>query len=159
MISFDSGSYRFHYRAACIILHDNKVLLQRTANDKLWFIPGGRVELGETAEEALEREMKEEYSVSILNKKLVWVTETFVEFPERHLHELGLYYLVEIPSYHKILSHDNEFIGEEDGFVNKWVHIEMLDKYWVVPEFVVPELRQLDISDKGIKQIVHRSVR
>jgi len=159
MISFESGNNKFHYRAAGIIIHENKVLIQRISNDTLWFIPGGRVEFNEPAEETIEREMREEYAISISNKKLVWIVETFVKFPdERRLHEVGLYYFLDIEPSHKIFHYNDEFIGEEDGFINKWVQIEKLGEYKIVPEFVVPELKQLDIN-KSTKHIVHRSVR
>ncbi len=49
-----------------IILRNNKVLLVRRAEEPergKWCFPGGRIELGETAEEAITREMKEELGI------------------------------------------------------------------------------------------------
>lgn len=52
---------------AAIVLKDNKVLLaQRKADDihsSKWEFPGGKIEDGETPEECLAREMKEEFQV------------------------------------------------------------------------------------------------
>ena len=51
-----------------IVIRDNKVLLvkrKQPPGEGLWAIPGGRVELGETLQEAIEREVKEETGVTI----------------------------------------------------------------------------------------------
>ncbi|ODA39241.1 8-oxo-dGTP diphosphatase MutT [Desulfosporosinus sp. BG] len=54
---------------AAIILKNNKVLIaQRVPSDKLagkWEFPGGKIELGETPQECLKREIKEELDVDI----------------------------------------------------------------------------------------------
>lgn len=54
---------------AAIILKDNKVLIaQRAPDDKLagkWEFPGGKIEPGETLEECLKREIREELAVEI----------------------------------------------------------------------------------------------
>lgn len=53
---------------AAIIYKDNKILIaQRKAGDKLeykWEFPGGKVEPGESPEECLKRELKEELMVN-----------------------------------------------------------------------------------------------
>ena len=43
-----------------------EVLLQRRRDNSLWELPGGSVELDETALEALKREAKEETSLKVL---------------------------------------------------------------------------------------------
>jgi ADP-ribose pyrophosphatase len=51
-----------------IVIRDSKVLLikrNQPPGEGLWAIPGGRVELGETLQEAVEREVKEETGVII----------------------------------------------------------------------------------------------
>ncbi len=54
---------------AAILTKDNKVLIaKRRSTDKLankWEFPGGRVEIGETPEQCLMREMKEELDIEV----------------------------------------------------------------------------------------------
>ncbi len=54
---------------AAIILLNNRVLIaQRAPNEKLagkWEFPGGKIEIGETLQECLEREIREEFDVNI----------------------------------------------------------------------------------------------
>ena len=55
-----------------IVIRDNKVLLVKRGQPPgkgLWAIPGGRVELGETLQEAAEREIKEEVNLDFEIKK------------------------------------------------------------------------------------------
>jgi 8-oxo-dGTP diphosphatase len=51
-----------------IVVRDDRALLVRRAkppSEGLWAVPGGRVELGETLQEAVEREIKEETGLTI----------------------------------------------------------------------------------------------
>lgn len=52
------------YTAKCVIRRDNKVLLIKHQNEPQgWAIPGGMIEEGETAEEGIKRELKEEFRI------------------------------------------------------------------------------------------------
>jgi ADP-ribose pyrophosphatase len=58
-----------------IVLRDDKVLLVKRGKppgEGLWAIPGGRMELGETLQEAAEREIREEAGVIIRAKHPVY---------------------------------------------------------------------------------------
>lgn len=54
---------------AAIILKDNKVLIARRAPDERmagkWEFPGGKIERGETPQQCLSREIREELDVSV----------------------------------------------------------------------------------------------
>ena len=65
MISFDQGNNRFNYRVVGVVIHKNSVLLHQGEGDSFWIFPGGRAELGESAEQTLRREMKEELGIEV----------------------------------------------------------------------------------------------
>jgi len=50
--------------AGAIIHKDRKILLQRRADNGAWAIHGGSLELGETVEETVKRELKEEIGIT-----------------------------------------------------------------------------------------------
>lgn len=57
--------------AMCIIYDKEKgILLEKRTDNGMWCVPGGALELGETLEGALRREVKEETSLDIFNPKL-----------------------------------------------------------------------------------------
>ena len=53
--------------AMCIIYDEEKrlILFEKRTDNGMWCVPGGALELGETLEEALSREVKEETSLDI----------------------------------------------------------------------------------------------
>lgn len=65
-------------RARVIIIDQNRILLiKRVKKDSIyWIFPGGGVEDGETSEEAVVRECKEELGVDVFMKKYFDAVET-----------------------------------------------------------------------------------
>lgn len=56
---------KFLCRAAGVVFQDGRVLLEKVETLDFWTLPGGQVELGETSEDALRREMLEEAKVEV----------------------------------------------------------------------------------------------
>lgn len=78
---------------AAIIERDGKLLLCQRPSGKrcefLWEFPGGKIESGETPEEALARECKEELDIEIRTEKLV--EEVIYQYPEITV-SIGFYF-------------------------------------------------------------------
>lgn len=64
-----------------LIKHKGSVLMERCPKKKAvlgvgeWFIPGGKIEPGETAEEAVVREVREELGLTVISAKPLPVVE------------------------------------------------------------------------------------
>lgn len=69
-----NGNMRKPTRAVGIVIESSKVLLIHRKNEKEYYVfPGGGVEENETIEEAVIRELKEETSIKVKIKKLLYI--------------------------------------------------------------------------------------
>jgi 8-oxo-dGTP diphosphatase len=76
--------------AACALIDaDGRVLLAQRPEGKpmagLWEFPGGKVELGETPEQTLIRELQEELGIAVKEACLAPLTFASHSYPEFHL--------------------------------------------------------------------------
>ena len=87
--------HKVRTRICGICVVDDEILLvnhKGVGKGNLWAPPGGGIEYGESVFEALEREFKEETSLIIKAKELLFVTE-FIDLP---LHAVELFFSVEV---------------------------------------------------------------
>ncbi|MFQ3244729.1 MAG: 8-oxo-dGTP diphosphatase [Arenicella sp.] len=90
---------------------------QRTVKDRYfqkWEFPGGKLEVGETVEQALAREFLEETSIRILSSKRLMLVEH--DYPDRHV-RLHVHTI-------KHFAGDAE---SKEGQALKWVSLEELN--------------------------------
>ena len=91
-VSFMLNNFKFNYRVATIIKHDDKILLHKNVNDIFYALPGGRIKIGEDSKTALAREFNEEMNVNINIKKMISVVENFFNYDNKEYHEVMLVY-------------------------------------------------------------------
>ena len=141
-ILFRTHNYIFSYRAAGILLHNNKILLQKPTNDSGFAIPGGHVEFGETNTQTLIREFKEEIGVDVIVGDLKWVAEIFFPWDDKPCHQICLYYNVTLKEETQMI-YDDIFIGNEQiegrnfNIEFHWIPIMDLNKIEVYPPNIV----------------------
>ena len=106
---------RFRIRTGGMIFIDEKLLLITHVknNKEYWVIPGGRVEFGEAAEQALIREIKEELNLDIQVLKFLFYNESLP--PSYPVHTINLFFLVKTLTK-KITIEKNTIIGKYNFF-------------------------------------------
>lgn len=106
-------------RVAGIIIQENSILLiQHIKNEKkYWLVPGGGVDWGESLEEALIREYKEETNLDIEVKDFLFFSETIS--PDKNKHVINLYFLVKIKNDSETMKIGNETNLSDLKYVSK----------------------------------------
>lgn len=108
---------------AAIIFNQGKVLIAQRKNGDfsgLWEFPGGKIELGETHYEALQREILEELEISILIDKFFMT----VNYDYSSFHLTMHCYICSVKNKNVVLN---------DHKQNEWVTIDKLNDYNWLP--------------------------
>lgn len=145
-ISFKIGNEKFNYRACAIILHDGKILAMHDERSPYFYLPGGRVKLGETAEDAVIREVAEELNVSARIVRPLWLNQGFYKEDVDGLryHEICIYFLIDI-SNTDLLSKRDKFFCQEREYRHtfEWLQCEQLQHEYFYPLFIKKEILHL----------------
>lgn len=145
-ISFKTGSGRFNYRVCGVIMRNNSLLIMRDEQSPYAYLPGGRVQLHETAESALLRELQEELQIQAKLLHALWFCQSFFTDAangERY-HEICIYYLVNI-DHTPLASSPESFSISENGHQHSfaWIPLDELKNIDLVPEFIKEEILHL----------------
>ncbi|MBI2831029.1 MAG: NUDIX domain-containing protein [Chloroflexi bacterium] len=62
-----------YYKYALCIIRDNRLLVLEESDQELYLLPGGRPEAGESPEQALSRELKEELCIELDASSLKYI--------------------------------------------------------------------------------------
>ena len=138
MISFEADSHQFQYRVAAIVLDADCLLLHRVRGEAFWTLPGGRVNVGESAQAAICREFEEELGTPIDCGRLACVGENFFCHNQMSHHEIGLYFYAFLPrdsSYKdKQLTYKGVEINRQLEF--KWFEVHQLSHVDMRPHVI-----------------------
>ena len=132
-------------RTVGVLIRNGKILLQRDRDGNEYALPGGHVKIGETLEEGIIREFKEEIDADISCVKLLWSEECFWEWNGRAAHNFAFYYLIELDDDSEIPD-NGEFVSHKDNcnVVIGWMPIEEIQNVTIYPEFLKREIYHLD---------------
>lgn len=142
-MSSDLSKYNFNIRVTGILIEDNKILLvkQKVSEKRNWSLPGGKLERGETLEQGIIREMKEETGLDTEVVKLLYISD--VSATDNTLLHIT-FLLKRVSGEIKIPS--NEFEGNPIYNV-EFVNVSELEAYGFSGRFI--ELIKCDFSDAG----------
>jgi 8-oxo-dGTP pyrophosphatase MutT (NUDIX family) len=141
MVHFPVGDRLFNYRVAAVAIRDGHVLVCHEDDDDYVMLPGGRVEMGESSLVALAREVDEELHSTAEVRQLLFTVEDFFGHEGRTVHEIGVYYAIDLPSDFPFRSTGVVFETEDEGhrLDFEWVPIagdglitRLLQPQWLV---------------------------
>ncbi len=124
---------------AAILVKDNKIIIaKRGPNDRLadkWEFPGGKVEIDETPEQCLKREMKEEFDIDVS-------VGEYLGSSIYHYDHIS----IELLAYRTYWENGKIYLNDHDEF--KWVYLEQLVEFDFAPadQIFVEKLENRDIS-------------
>lgn len=97
-ISFKTDDQRFNYRVCAMMISDGKILAMRDERSPYFYLPGGRVTMGETAEHAVIREVQKEIGITPEIVRPLWLNQAFFteDVDNLRYHELCVYFLMDI---------------------------------------------------------------
>lgn len=148
-ITFEMEEGKFNYRVCAIIIHEEKLLAMKDYGSPYYYLPGGRVQLHQTAEEAVVREVKEELEIESNIIRPLWLNQSFFiqDIAQERYHELCFYFLMDV-SNSDLISRGNKFLideGEEHHSF-QWIPFEKLSETYLYPNFIKKEIYNLPKS-------------
>ena len=145
-ISYKCENQKFNYRVCAMIISENKILAMHDERSPYFYLPGGRVTMGETAEQAVVREVREELDVTLKINRPLWLNQAFFTEDVDGIcyHELCIYFLMDISNTH-LLERGNTFTLTEGKHTHtfEWLKFDRLKDEYFYPLFLKKEIYNL----------------
>lgn len=145
-ISFKFENQKFNYRVCAMMISDGKILAMHDERSPYYYLPGGRVAMGETAESAVIREVQEELGITPKIIRPLWLNQAFFteDIDGLHYHELCIYYLMDIKDT-GLLAKGNNFTSKEGHRTHsfEWLEFERLKDEYFYPLFLKKDIFNL----------------
>ena len=150
-ITVNVADGKFNYRVGAIIIDSGEILMVRNSGSPFYYTVGGRIQFGESAQEAVLREAYEETQIHLEIDRLAYIHENFfaMESDGELYHEVCMFFLMKQNS--SIRKMKQLSFQEEYGAVEfHWLPINNLDGVHLYPEFFKAELLNLSNETKYI---------
>jgi 8-oxo-dGTP pyrophosphatase MutT (NUDIX family) len=147
-----------HVIARAVIIQEDRILMCHTQdmNPNYYFLPGGHVEVGESAEVAVLRELREEGGITGNIKKFLGCFEHSFDpnWGKCHFHEYNLYFEVMIGSFDP----DQEIPQLESHIKLVWIPLTKLNALDFRPEplkAILPRWLSQDLGEAFVSHMGH----
>lgn len=151
-MSVPCGEGIINIRVGAIILKNGRFLMVRNNLSDYFYSVGGRIKFGETAEEAVIREVQEETGIRMEIDHLGFIQENYfiADVPSKlgkEIYELGYYFYMKVPESFEPVCDSITEDGQTEYL--EWVSAD--EPRTIFPEFFRTEL---DITDRSVKHKV-----
>ena len=125
-----------------------RILVERNLGAREGYVnfPGGGIEIGETLQECIAREMNEEIGAEILDFEFLFLVENFVLFEGEYLHGIELYCEIKLGS--------DKVESKLDGYEFRWVEVAQLSGLDLRPTIVRDRI--IDGTYRDVRHLVTR---
>ena len=145
-ISFNQENQKFNYRVCAMIISENRLLAMHDECSPYFYLPGGRVKMGETAEQAVVREIWEELGVTLKIARPLWLNQAFFteDVDGIRYHELCIYFLMDISNI-DLLERGDSFTLTEGKHTHtfEWLAFDRLKDEYFYPIFLKKQIFDL----------------
>lgn len=127
-------------RASAIIIQDNKLLLIHRLNhgQEYYVLPGGGIDAGETAEQAVIREVKEETNLDVIAVGLAFYTDKYDD--QKFIHPS---FVCQVnPGEAKFMGTEATY-DPENKYETKWVNLYDISTLQIYPPIVKTKLLEM----------------
>lgn len=142
-ITIDVDDYKLNVRAAGVMIHNGKVLVHKNVNSDYYALIGGRVEIGESSEDTIKREIKEELGKDIKITEYISTIENFFEIKGSKYHEIMFVYGIEfINEEDKKIDYVMKNIEGKDYLQYEWIELDRIEEYTLLPKVLKEVLKE-----------------
>ena len=145
-LTFRTDEGIFNYRVCAVIIHNEALLAMKNPQTPYFYLPGGRVNLHETAENAIVRELREELDIIPKQIRPLWLNQGFFteDVTGMRFHEVCMYYLVDMEGT-GLLEKGDRFTTHETAHDNffQWIPLSQLKEEYLYPLFIKEKIFDL----------------
>ena len=129
-----SSESKFELCVRAVIIERGKILLCKSKRKRYYFFPGGHVDFGEKAKDALRRELKEELGLTVRSSTFIGAIENVFREDNRTHHELNLVFAVTVAQ--------RSTESKEDHLEFEWKPVRELSRTTVLPKALTRSVLQ-----------------
>jgi 8-oxo-dGTP diphosphatase len=128
--------------ARAVIIKKDKILLCKQKDKDYYFLPGGHINFGETAQQALQREIQEELGVPFEDEPVfLSMLENIYKDGNGQRHELNFIFTARI---------DDKIESKEEHIEFAWQETERIYSVNVKPVAIQKIISNVGLAEKGL---------